>query len=112
LLEKYSPVLSLDFKNNQLLGPQPINSSTIKWPQNIILLSLDQVGSSLGPDFSILDKLSPHLPADCHVYIGGGVRNRDDLVQARQRNIAGVLIASALHNKMITHEDLAEFIFE
>ena len=107
--DAYSPVLSMDFKNNQLLGPQSFIQSRFEWPTNIILLNLDQVGSFKGPDFSSIEQLTPYLPEKCKIYLGGGIRNKQDLEQAREYNIAGVLIASALHNRNISRHDLEDF---
>ena len=108
-LKQCSPILSLDFKDNQLLGPQTLFSEFQEWPQNIILLNLNQVGSLQGPDFKTLEKLARKLPGSCNIFLGGGIRNKEDLRQASQRNVSGVLIASALHNKAITQKDLSEF---
>ena len=109
LTNQYSPVLSMDFKNNHLLGPPSFLASCSEWPDDIILLNLDQVGSLGGPDFSSLDKVTPYLPAKCNIYLGGGVKDRKDLEQARKCNFAGVLIASALHSKNLSRDDLEEF---
>lgn len=108
-INQYSPVLSMDFKNNVLLGPPSFIESCAEWPDDIILLNLDQVGSFSGPDFSSLEKVTPYLPAKCNIYLGGGVKDRKDLERARKYNFAGVLIASALHNRNISRDDLKEF---
>jgi phosphoribosylformimino-5-aminoimidazole carboxamide ribotide isomerase len=38
---------------------------------------------------------------------GGGVRDADDLAALRQSGVAGVLVASALHDGRLTGHDLA-----
>ena len=108
-VKNFSPVLSLDFKNSGLLGPASFADSSMEWPDNIIVLNLDQVGSLNGPDFSTLKKVTAFLPPKCHIYLGGGIRDTNDLRLAREHNIAGVLIASALHNRNINRDDLEEF---
>jgi phosphoribosylformimino-5-aminoimidazole carboxamide ribotide isomerase len=43
------------------------------------------------------------------LYAAGGVRGRHDLQVLRDAGIAGVLVASALHDGRLTSADLAEF---
>lgn len=74
--------------------------------ERVIVLDLQQVGVSSG--LSTLDlcteiqKRAPHL----ELITGGGVRDIEDLCLLAKSNIAGVLIASALHNGRLTRRDL------
>lgn len=108
-LKHFSPILSLDFKDNQLLGPQALFNELRVWPQNVILLNLSQVGSLQGPDFSTLNKIAHQLPDDCCLFLGGGIKDGNDLQRAKENNFSGVLIASALHNETVTQKELLQF---
>lgn len=97
----YNPILSLDFKQNQFLGPEAILDTPAIWPSDVILMKLDRVGANQGPD----DEL-PSTP-DKHFFAAGGVRNQEDLHQLIEKGYAGVLVASALHDGQLTAEGLA-----
>ena len=74
-------------------------------------MTLNKVGSLLGPDFSYLEKilgLARKQSSDIHVYAAGGIRNMDDLLQLRDLGITGALVATALHNGSITAAEVAE----
>ncbi|MEM8844535.1 MAG: HisA/HisF-related TIM barrel protein [Pseudomonadota bacterium] len=108
-LSDLQATLSLDYKNNELLGPPNLLDELRVWPKNIIFLNLNQVGSFQGLDVKMYNQVSQSLPNDCNLYIGGGIKNKDDLIKAREQQISGVLIASALHNQTISREELDEF---
>lgn len=94
-------ILSLDFRDNQLLGAQEILNHTHYWPENVIVMSLNTVGSAAGPAFSLLDRMKKLKP-DTNILAAGGVRNQSDLTILESQGITGALIASALHNKTIS----------
>ena len=70
----------------------------------LIVLDLTRVGSGEGVDFPLLKKLLSLLKLA--VLVGGGVRNVSDLVALRNLGIHGVLVATALHNKSVSLDEL------
>ena len=98
-------VLSLDFDDKGFLGNQGLLEQPALLPQRLIIMSLGRVGQNAGPD---LDRIN-HLKGEMHdkqVYAAGGVRNMTDLHSLTSRGVHGALLASSLHNKTITSEDL------
>ena len=105
-LSSQQAILSLDYKNNQLLGCRDLINRVKHWPNDVICLSIDQVGKQSGADTSIYQQLRQHIPRSCHVYWGGGMRNLKDIKHAKAIGLDGVLIATALHNQQITQAEL------
>jgi phosphoribosylformimino-5-aminoimidazole carboxamide ribotide isomerase len=106
---KTSPILSLDFKSGQFLGTQALINDTRLWPNEVIAMTLDQVGSQSGPDLAQL-KVIKNLSPAAAIYAAGGIRSVDDLNTLKAQNYTGALIASALHNGKIGKADLARLI--
>lgn len=103
---KTQPVLSLDFKSGVFLGSSTLLESPKHWPKNVIVMSLDQVGSQAGPDTVRLSAIKNQAPLTS-IYAAGGIRSTADLAFLREQNVAGALIASSLHNQSINTVDLA-----
>lgn len=101
-------ILSLDFKHNQALGHPGWVEMPEFWPDTIILMTLDLVGSNKGPDFEKLSALCQEHP-DKRFIAAGGVRDINDLTQLKTIGIAGVLLASALHNGSLDTKTLQKF---
>ena len=101
-------ILSLDFRGSDFLGPRALLEEPSLWPERVILMTLARVGSGAGPDLERLASIQQRAGAR-RLYAAGGVRNRDDLEALRNAGIAGVLVASALHDGRLTAADLAEF---
>ena len=101
-------ILSLDFKQDQAAGHGDWFKSNQFWPKRIIVMTLNRVGSQLGPDFEKLTDLRQNYP-DKTIIAAGGIRDLADLQQLKQLGIDAVLIASALHNGRLTADDLADF---
>lgn len=98
-------ILSLDSLRNQFRGPLSLLENTALWPSRVIAMNLDRVGSHAGPDIDLLLQLQQRSSAT-RIYAAGGVRNHADLKMLADHGIAGALIASALHDAMITAADL------
>lgn len=98
-------VLSLDFKDDRFLGPEPLLAARETWPARIIVMALSRVGSGQGPDTARLAALRAADP-DHRYYAAGGVRHAEDLASLRRERVDGALIASVLHDGRVTREDL------
>lgn len=101
-------VLSLDFLDGRFLGLPELLSSAEHWPDDVIVMSLNCVGSGKGPDLERLAQLR-HITHASRFYAAGGVRNVDDLHALADAGAAGVLLASALHDGVINRAALAAF---
>ncbi len=104
-LHKDAWILSLDFKHSDFLGPVQLLTHAMTWPRRILAMNLAHVGSDLGPDFELLETLQQRKP-DASIYAAGGIRDKNDLEQLKQRRIAGALVATALHRGAIEPADL------
>lgn len=100
-------ILSLDFRGDDFLGPPALATDPELWPRRVIVMTLAKVGAGSGPDFARLDQIRAQAPTH-DLYAAGGVRDADDLRQLEAAGIAGVLVASALHNGKITAADLRD----
>jgi len=101
-------ILSLDFKHNQALGHPAWLESPELWPNTVVVMTLDLVGSNNGPDFEKLGELCNKHP-DKRIVAAGGVRDLNDLVRLKTIGIAAVLLASSLHNGSIDAAVLEKF---
>lgn len=101
-------VLSLDFRGSALVGPEELAESPALWPQDMILMSLQRVGSSAGPDLPQLARCRS-LATQRRYYSAGGVRDTRDLERLREAGATGVLLASALHDGRISAREAAAF---
>jgi phosphoribosylformimino-5-aminoimidazole carboxamide ribotide isomerase len=75
----------------------------------VIVLDLGRVGSGEGVDIGFLKKVIDMVGVD--VYVGGGVRNINDLVELKKNGISGALVATALHNGRISIDELKQLGF-
>ncbi len=101
-------VLSLDFQGERFMGPAELPQRPELWPQRVVVMTLAQVGSNLGPDFARLGEFQRRAPSRS-LYAAGGARDADDLRELAARGVAGVLVASALHAGRIGADVLGEF---
>lgn len=98
-------VLSLDFREGVFQGPQTLLTQVQHWPQQVIVMTLDRVGSRSGPDLERLHTIKAIAEARA-IYAAGGVRDTTDLRALANAGIAGALVASSLHDGRITSADL------
>jgi phosphoribosylformimino-5-aminoimidazole carboxamide ribotide isomerase len=91
-----APIMSLDFKNNAFLGAKELINRTELWPNDVIVMTLDKVGSNTGPDIEQLSRIKDKC-LNSSVFAAGGVRSASDLEALKTAGISGVLVASALH---------------
>ena len=102
-------VLSVDYRGDRALGDPAFLERLGIRPARIIAMNLARVGSGQGPDLTSIDALRRLAPTS-RFYAAGGVRNAVDLRRCREAGVAGVLVASALHDGRIGRADL-ELLF-
>jgi phosphoribosylformimino-5-aminoimidazole carboxamide ribotide isomerase len=73
---------------------------------NVIVLDLARVGSGEGVNVDFVKKAKAEVEMD--LYVGGGVRDVNDIVELDCLGVSSVLVASALHNGKITVEELRQ----
>lgn len=98
-------ILSLDSNQSGFLGCADLQTNTGLWPENVILMSLAQVGANQGANLELLEKFKRYSK-EFNLYAAGGVRNIDDVTILKQLGIYGALLASALHSKQISADEI------
>ena len=94
-------VLSLDFMPQGYSGPAELIENSDYWPQDVILMSLTQVGANQGPNIELHRQFKSYA-SKYHLYAAGGIRNIEDVNNLKSTGASGALIASALHQQQIT----------
>ncbi len=79
------------------------------WPDNIIIMTLERVGSNFGPDLYKLEEFCRQYP-NKNFIAAGGIRNILDLMALSEIGIHQALVASALHSGNIGPEDIAKIL--
>lgn len=102
-------ILSLDSNQSGFLGCADLETNTDLWPENVILMSLAQVGANLGVNLELLEKFK-EFSKKFNLYAAGGVRNIKDVSTLKPLGIYGALIASALHSKQISADEIRSVI--
>lgn len=100
-------VLSLDYSKSIKLGAESLFTDPTFWPENVIVMTLDRVGSNQGPDLNKLGNFSRNHP-NKNFIAAGGIRNKQDCLLLKQSGIKQALVASALHSGNLTKMDIAE----
>jgi len=90
-------VLSLDRRDGQRLDPAGCWDAVARWPQRVIVMTLERVGSGAGPDLQTMAELHRQAPATALIG-AGGVRSAADLARASEAGASAWLVASALHD--------------
>lgn len=101
-------ILSLDTRENQRLGPPLLFESGEHWPRDVIVMTLERVGSGRGPAMDTLAAARKRSPAT-NLIAAGGVRNADDLEMLREANAFAALVASAIHDGQLDAATLRKF---
>jgi phosphoribosylformimino-5-aminoimidazole carboxamide ribotide isomerase len=98
-------VLSLDFRDGSIIGPERLLVESDLWPKRVILMNLTRVGSGKGPDLTFLNRFtSRHQETD--FYAAGGIRCERDIEILEKKGISGALVATCLHSGAISGETL------
>lgn len=98
-------VVSLDLKEDKVLlksgfqgfsGPlNLLREFKAMGVSQVIVLDLARVGSCEGVNVEFLKKLVVEI--GINIYVGGGIRNINDLIELKDLGLSGVLIATSLH---------------
>ncbi len=102
-------ILSVDFNQAGAMGIPELHDTAHYWPDEVICMSLFSVGSAEGIDVERLKKLNAmnslrNYPSA--LYAAGGLRDMNDAKALRELNIKGILVATALHQKKLSTEDI------
>jgi phosphoribosylformimino-5-aminoimidazole carboxamide ribotide isomerase len=89
--------LSLDRRDGRRLDAAGCWDAVDLWPQRLIVMTLERVGSGAGPDLDTLSQVR-RLAPQATLIGAGGIRHPDDLTRARQAGADAWLVASALHD--------------
>ena len=104
-----TPILSLDYTGDDFRGPKRLLQEPERyWPQHVLAMNLQRVGSDKGPDFALIVDLARRVPG-CRVHAAGGVRSLKDLRRVASDGAAGALIATALHDGRLDAAALRRF---
>lgn len=90
-------ILSLDRLDGRVADAAGCWQSPGLWPDRIIAMTLDRVGSGAGPDLDMVASLRARAPA-VSVIGAGGIAGPEDLAAARAAGASAWLVASALHD--------------
>jgi phosphoribosylformimino-5-aminoimidazole carboxamide ribotide isomerase len=109
-------VVSLDLKGNKILAKFGFDGCIDPFcllrqfkemgVSQIIVLDLLRVGSGEGVNVDFLKKVIAEVGID--VYVGGGVRDINDLVELKNLGVSGALVATALHTGKISIDQLKQ----
>jgi phosphoribosylformimino-5-aminoimidazole carboxamide ribotide isomerase len=112
-------IFSLDMRSGQVLSrcPQLAASTPMEvldllrhanW-REVILLDLSRVGTGTGVDQGLLTE-ARHMFPQLMLLAGGGVRDANEIATLSSAGAAGVLVATALHQGLITRQHIAALI--
>jgi phosphoribosylformimino-5-aminoimidazole carboxamide ribotide isomerase len=99
----HGAVLSLDRRDGRRLDPAGCWDTPALWPQRVIVMTLERVGSGAGPDLETMTTLRRLSPGTTLVG-AGGVRSPADLAHAAAAGAGAWLVASALHDLQLPRQ--------
>lgn len=108
LTEWPDAMLSLDSRGDALFGPPDLFVRPQLWPQTVIVMTLDRVGSGEGPAAERIRSVLEAAP-DTRIVAAGGVRDALDLETLEARGVYAVLVASAIHDGSLDRAALSRF---
>ncbi|QWF69967.1 histidine biosynthesis protein [Methylomonas paludis] len=97
-------ILSLDYQRQQASGHAGWFEQAEFWPERLIVMTLNRVGSQDGPDFAKLAEFTAAYPEKQFI-AAGGVRHYQDLQVLAGNGVKAALLATALHSGAITQFD-------
>lgn len=75
----------------------------------IIFLDLGRVGTEYGTDLTLIKRIVEKTEVE--LFVGGGIHSLTELEELRNIGISGVLVATVLHNGVISVDDLKSLGF-
>lgn len=116
-IPKYKIIVSIDTIDGKMLSKcTSIKSmdvieviSTIKnmGIKNIILLDIKKVGTESGYKKEQFNKIQ-QCSNNMNIFIGGGIRNIDDVIYFKEQSINGVIVATAIYNGKINRDNIKQ----
>jgi phosphoribosylformimino-5-aminoimidazole carboxamide ribotide isomerase len=107
-------MVSLDLMGNRIISGFKLGSleEPVKFLRElqdmgvsqIIVLDLEKVGSGEGVNLPFLKEVFRNTKVN--LFVGGGVRDVNDLIELKDFGVFGVLVATALHSGRISLEEL------
>ncbi|MGB9915526.1 MAG: HisA/HisF-related TIM barrel protein [Candidatus Bathyarchaeales archaeon] len=107
-------IVSLDLMNGQVLSrldtAVPMSPMALlqalqqAGTSQVIVLDLARVGSGEGVNMRFIEDALKNFHG--RIFVGGGLRNIDDLIELEKIGVAGVLVATALHSGKISVDEL------
>lgn len=112
-------IFSLDMRSGQVLSRSPQLAASkpaevlgllyrANW-REVILLDLSRVGTGTGVDRALIAE-AQHMFPQLALLAGGGVRDANELADLRAAGAAGVLVATALHQGIITRQQISALL--
>ncbi len=98
-------ILSLDYSKTEALGAKGLFLKPELWPESVIIMTLNRVGSGQGPDLVKLASFCQQYP-DKNFIAAGGIRDMNDLLALKKLGVKHALVASALHSGIINNHTL------
>ena len=92
--------LSLDRRDGLRLDAAGCWDAPALWPQRVIVMTLERVGSDAGPDLDTIAEVRRKAPG-ATVIGAGGIRDAADLAAAATAGADAWLVASALHDRRL-----------
>ena len=92
--------LSLDRRDGRRLDAAGCWDAPALWPQRVIVMTLERVGSDAGPDLATIAEVRRKAP-QAMVIGAGGIRHADDVAAAAAAGADAWLVASALHDRRL-----------
>lgn len=110
LLEDGDIILSLDFKDGNLLSPINYTLEEIldrlDRSTPLIILDISSVGTQRGINWDLVEEVMKKV--ENPVYVGGGVRDEEDLKRCYDMGIQGVLIGTGIHKGTLNLREIIE----
>ncbi len=103
LCHRFDCILSLDYRNGELLGSYALAELKPGLTDEIIVMCMDAVGSRNGPD---LARLAALKQTGKRLFMAGGVRGYEDLWRLQQQAAAGALVGTCLHEMRLTPAEI------